>query len=263
MGIGGLFPGVKVRQERDADHSPPCSAEVVNERSYFSSPSKRLHGVQRDCFLRGNVTPVKGCPALTTQKYYMLVICIHQQAARWSSAWEGNSTQTPPVSWYLVTERHPGKKELPMRIFSNLFPFRIASQRMAQRVPASSQRSSVEWDGRRALSARPSFDRDSSWFVLWIKTQTSHAWKITVKFEAIARALLWCPCGRRSESVGMTRQATRLFYSNVPYMLLPEAAGVLYWACPEKGQTEPVAQKQKESVHKNNPKLTCWMQLWK
>jgi hypothetical protein len=31
MGTGGLFPGGKARPERDADHSPPYSAEVVNE----------------------------------------------------------------------------------------------------------------------------------------------------------------------------------------------------------------------------------------
>jgi hypothetical protein len=31
MGTGGPFPGVKARQGRDADHSPPSSAEVVNE----------------------------------------------------------------------------------------------------------------------------------------------------------------------------------------------------------------------------------------
>jgi hypothetical protein len=28
---GGPFPGDKVRPGRDADHSPPSSAEVVNE----------------------------------------------------------------------------------------------------------------------------------------------------------------------------------------------------------------------------------------
>jgi hypothetical protein len=28
---GGPFPGVKVRPGRDADHSPPSSAEVENE----------------------------------------------------------------------------------------------------------------------------------------------------------------------------------------------------------------------------------------
>jgi hypothetical protein len=31
MGTGGPFPGGKARPERDADHSPPSSAEVENE----------------------------------------------------------------------------------------------------------------------------------------------------------------------------------------------------------------------------------------
>jgi hypothetical protein len=31
MGTGGPFPGGKARQGCDADHSPPSSAEVVNE----------------------------------------------------------------------------------------------------------------------------------------------------------------------------------------------------------------------------------------
>jgi hypothetical protein len=31
MGTGGPFPGGKPRSGRDADHSPPSSAEVVNE----------------------------------------------------------------------------------------------------------------------------------------------------------------------------------------------------------------------------------------
>jgi hypothetical protein len=31
MGTGDPFPGGKARQGRDADHSPPYSAEVVNE----------------------------------------------------------------------------------------------------------------------------------------------------------------------------------------------------------------------------------------
>jgi hypothetical protein len=31
MGTGGLFPGAKARPRSDADHSPPSSAEVVNE----------------------------------------------------------------------------------------------------------------------------------------------------------------------------------------------------------------------------------------
>jgi hypothetical protein len=31
MGTGGPFPGGKARPGRDADHSPPSSAEVMNE----------------------------------------------------------------------------------------------------------------------------------------------------------------------------------------------------------------------------------------
>jgi hypothetical protein len=31
MGTGGPFPGSKARPGRDAHHSPPSSAEVVNE----------------------------------------------------------------------------------------------------------------------------------------------------------------------------------------------------------------------------------------
>jgi hypothetical protein len=31
MGTGGPFPRGKARPGRDADHSPPSSAEVVNE----------------------------------------------------------------------------------------------------------------------------------------------------------------------------------------------------------------------------------------
>jgi hypothetical protein len=31
MGTGGPFPGSKARPGRDADHSPPSSAEVKNE----------------------------------------------------------------------------------------------------------------------------------------------------------------------------------------------------------------------------------------
>jgi hypothetical protein len=39
MGTRGPFPRDKVRLGRDADHSPPFSAEVMNEYSYTSSPS--------------------------------------------------------------------------------------------------------------------------------------------------------------------------------------------------------------------------------
>jgi hypothetical protein len=39
MGAGGPFPGAKARPERNADHSPPSSAEVENEQElYLVSP---------------------------------------------------------------------------------------------------------------------------------------------------------------------------------------------------------------------------------
>jgi hypothetical protein len=39
MGTGGPFPGGKVRPGRDADHSPPSSAEIKNEQElYLLSP---------------------------------------------------------------------------------------------------------------------------------------------------------------------------------------------------------------------------------
>jgi hypothetical protein len=44
MGTGGPFTGAKARPGRDADHSPPSSAEVDNEQELYLSP-KRLHGV--------------------------------------------------------------------------------------------------------------------------------------------------------------------------------------------------------------------------
>jgi hypothetical protein len=40
VGTGGPFPGGKAQLGRDADHSPPSSAEVVNEYElYLLSPS--------------------------------------------------------------------------------------------------------------------------------------------------------------------------------------------------------------------------------
>jgi hypothetical protein len=44
MGTRGSFPGVK-RPEREADHSPPSSAEVKNAWSYTTASPIRLHGV--------------------------------------------------------------------------------------------------------------------------------------------------------------------------------------------------------------------------
>jgi hypothetical protein len=45
MGTGGPFPGGKAHPGRDADHSPPCSAEVVNEQKLYLLSPNRLHGV--------------------------------------------------------------------------------------------------------------------------------------------------------------------------------------------------------------------------
>jgi hypothetical protein len=45
MGTGGPFPGGKARPGRDADHSPPSSAEVVNEKELYLLSPKRLHGM--------------------------------------------------------------------------------------------------------------------------------------------------------------------------------------------------------------------------
>jgi hypothetical protein len=44
MGTRGSFSGVK-RPGREADYSPPSSAEVKNEWSYTSTAPVRLHGV--------------------------------------------------------------------------------------------------------------------------------------------------------------------------------------------------------------------------
>jgi len=44
LGTGGSFPVVK-RPGREADNSPPSSAEVNNGWSCTSSPPIRLHGV--------------------------------------------------------------------------------------------------------------------------------------------------------------------------------------------------------------------------
>jgi hypothetical protein len=38
MGTGGPIPEAKARPGRDADHSPPSSAEVRNEQELYSSP---------------------------------------------------------------------------------------------------------------------------------------------------------------------------------------------------------------------------------
>jgi hypothetical protein len=43
MDTGGPFPGGKARPGRDADHSPPCSAEVENEWVLYILFPLRLH----------------------------------------------------------------------------------------------------------------------------------------------------------------------------------------------------------------------------
>jgi hypothetical protein len=45
MGTWGHLPGDKARPSRDADHSPPSSAEVENEQELYFLSRKRLRGV--------------------------------------------------------------------------------------------------------------------------------------------------------------------------------------------------------------------------
>jgi hypothetical protein len=42
-GTGGPFPGGKVQPGRDADHSPPSSAEVLNEQELYLLYPLHLH----------------------------------------------------------------------------------------------------------------------------------------------------------------------------------------------------------------------------
>jgi hypothetical protein len=52
MGTRGPFPGSKARPERDADHSPPSSAEVKNEKElYLLSPQAPLWRVVGSLYL--------------------------------------------------------------------------------------------------------------------------------------------------------------------------------------------------------------------
>jgi hypothetical protein len=50
MGTGGPFPGGKAPPGRDADHSPPSSAEVRNEYELYSSPPSAISACSGDCF---------------------------------------------------------------------------------------------------------------------------------------------------------------------------------------------------------------------
>jgi hypothetical protein len=57
---GALSLGVKQRG-READHSPPSSAEVRNAWSYTSTPPKRLDGVMHSWKKESTVTPLPYC----------------------------------------------------------------------------------------------------------------------------------------------------------------------------------------------------------
>jgi hypothetical protein len=50
MGTGGPFPGAKGRPGRDAHHSPHLVPRSRMNRSYISSPPKRLHGGEWNSF---------------------------------------------------------------------------------------------------------------------------------------------------------------------------------------------------------------------
>jgi hypothetical protein len=60
MGTGGPFPGGKARPRRDADHSPPSSAEVVNEWELYllspQAPPWRVEGLLYFFFLYFEIT---------------------------------------------------------------------------------------------------------------------------------------------------------------------------------------------------------------
>jgi hypothetical protein len=45
MGNRGAFPGGKEQPVRDADHSPPSSAEVKKEQELYFPSRQRLNGV--------------------------------------------------------------------------------------------------------------------------------------------------------------------------------------------------------------------------
>jgi hypothetical protein len=70
---GVLSLGVK-RPGREADHSPPSSAEVKNARSYTSIPPLRLHGVveHRDNFTFTFTVSVKDEEFLDQLRDYQL-----------------------------------------------------------------------------------------------------------------------------------------------------------------------------------------------
>jgi hypothetical protein len=72
MGTGGPFPGGKARPGRDADHSPPSSAEVVNEELYLLSP-------------QAPPWRVEGLPFFTFT-YIVNIIKVHMNVPGWKNA---------------------------------------------------------------------------------------------------------------------------------------------------------------------------------
>jgi hypothetical protein len=69
--LGALFPGVK-RQDREADHSPPDSADVMKMWIYTSTPPICIHSVVLSLLSRGTTLPipfVKSSPVLLTFIY--------------------------------------------------------------------------------------------------------------------------------------------------------------------------------------------------
>jgi hypothetical protein len=57
VGAGGSFPGLK-RQWREADHSPPASAEIKKMWICTSSPPLRLHGAMLSWLSIGTTLPL-------------------------------------------------------------------------------------------------------------------------------------------------------------------------------------------------------------
>jgi hypothetical protein len=70
MGTGGSFPGGKARPGRDADHSPPSSAEVKNEwELYLLSPHVPPWRVA------GQLYFTEDAPLETKIMYYVCKLC--------------------------------------------------------------------------------------------------------------------------------------------------------------------------------------------
>jgi hypothetical protein len=88
VGTTDPFPGGKARPGRDTDHSPPSSAEVMNEELYVLSPPWR-------------------CMAVVGQLYLFISL----PAGHWGSipnsagffhrlnVWTGPGPTLPPIQW--------------------------------------------------------------------------------------------------------------------------------------------------------------------